>query len=218
MTSKYLLHLPVLCVFSLVFWFLYPVQADNEFTIIQADHSTLNKIYQGGLVLYFRHGRTETTIPDDFPVNYQDCSTQRPLSEAGLQELKVIAKHIALLNHLQAREIIVSPFCRARDTADLLFPTHPKSIDILQMYTAMLTKGEKAPIIKRTRELMSKPVAQGENRVIIAHGPNLAEVMGYFPDEADMVIIRPLGDGYEYLATVSADDWDRLLLHPAAGQ
>ncbi|WP_430009402.1 histidine phosphatase family protein [Methylophaga lonarensis] len=218
MTSKYILQMLVLTAFSLMLWFLYPVQAENEFNVIQADHSILDAINEGGLVLFFRHGRTETSIPDNYPVNYQDCTTQRPLSKAGIEELKVIAPEIAQLNHLQAGEIIVSPFCRARDTADLLFPDHPKSIDILQMYTAMLTEGEKAPIIERTRELLSKPVAKGENRVIFAHAPNLAEVMGYYPDDADLVIIRPLGDDFEYLATIAADDWDRLLSHSASGE
>lgn len=83
----------------------------------------------------------------------------------------------------------------------------------LLMYTAHLTSVQKKPIIDNTRRLLSTPVAPGSNRVVVAHAPNLADLLGYFvKPEGTMVVFAPLGQGrFEYLASITPDDWAALL-------
>ena len=91
-------------------------------------------------------------------------------------------------------------------------------IDPALRYTAAMPEAEKAPAVQRTRELISTTVAEpGVNRVVVAHGPNIAELMDYLPREATLVIFRPLGGGrFEYLASIEPRHWPALLHSVAA--
>jgi phosphohistidine phosphatase SixA len=188
-----------------------PVWADDEFkAVVTADNRLIEQVRQGGYVIYMRHGKTDTAQPDQVPIDLNDCSTQRPLSKQGLDELHLIANYFKQLDipHSSPRS---SPLCRAIQTAEIVFGT-PVIIEMNLKYTAALTTHEKQPIIKRTRDLLSESVAKGSNRVLVAHGPNLVEMMSYFPPEGSIVFFRPLGDeGFEYLATITPQDWPELL-------
>ena len=55
------------------------------------------------------------------------------------------------------------------------------------------------------------PVMQ--DRLVLAHAPNLMDLMGYFPKEGTLVVFRPLGEaaGFEYIASIPAAQWGELL-------
>jgi hypothetical protein len=80
-------------------------------------------------------------------------------------------------------------------------------------YTANMTSEEKAPLMPLTRALLTKPVQGKTNRVLVAHAPNLMDIMGYFPKpEGTVVVFRPLGDkGFEYLGSIAPQQWPALL-------
>ena len=47
---------------------------------------------------------------------------------------------------------------------------------------------------------------------MIAHAPNLMDLIGYFPKEATLVVFRPKGEaGFEYVASIPPDLWAVLL-------
>ncbi len=172
----------------------------------------LAQLYQGGHVLYLRHGPTDAAIPDQVPVDLADCATQRPLSEAGRQAMADLSVQLARFDWPFHEPIRVSPFCRALDTARAVFPSARHEADHYLQYTAAMTDAEKAPVIARTRELLSKPVAAGANRVVIAHGPNLADLMDYFPPEGTLVIFMPLDNGnFLYRGSIHPDQWPALM-------
>lgn len=184
----------------------------GELVEVWPDADLVGAVTNGGYVLYFRHGKTDSSIPDQPRPDPDDCTAQRPLTESGRQELKAASAYLAQLGWDQnIEELIVSPFCRARESAELLFPNRETTIDPLQMYTASLTAAERLPINERTATLLSQAVFPGLNRVIVAHGPNIAEIMDYFPDEGTLVIFRPSGQDYHYLASVRIEDWSTLI-------
>ncbi|WP_052501477.1 histidine phosphatase family protein [Thiomicrospira microaerophila] len=188
-----------------------PVWADDEFkAVVTADRALIEQVRQGGYVIYMRHGKTDTAQPDQVPIDLNDCTTQRPLSKQGLDELHLIASYFKQL-YIPYTPVHSSPLCRAKQTAEIVFGS-PVIIEENLQYTAALTTREKQPIIERTRALLSKPVAKGTNRVLVAHGPNLVEMMSYFPPEGSIVFFRPLGaEGFAYLATITPQDWSVLL-------
>ena len=109
-------------------------------------------------------------------------------------------------------DIHVSPLCRVRESTLAAFPGQSHVVDRDLMYTANLTAGQKAPIIARTRKLLSSPVAGGRNRLLVAHGPNLMDLIGYFPKEATLVVFRPKGEGrFDYVASIPPGLWPELL-------
>lgn len=187
--------------------------ATPKFIEVPATTQLLNQLQAGGYTLYLRHGPTNNSIPDRVPaVDLKDCGTQRPLTEAGRALMAKVGQSMR-----QARipigEFRVSPLCRAKDSAAAAFPERTPEVDPLLMYVANFTANQKAPVVSHTRGLLSAPVAAGENRLLLAHAPNLMEIIGYFPKEGTLVIFRPKGDrsGFEYLASVAPDAWADLL-------
>lgn len=172
----------------------------------------IKQLRAGGYVLYLRHGTTDTSRPDRVPsVDLDDCSTQRPLTEEGRRVAAQVGEAIRKAK-IPVGEILSSPLCRAKESAAAAFGPN-FTVNILLMYTANMTADEKKPVIDKTRALLSAPVPAGTNRVLVAHAPNLMDLMGYFPKpEATLVLFRPLGDGgFEYLGNIAPQQWQEVL-------
>ena len=162
-----------------------------------------------------RHGTTDNTRADRAPiVDLNDCSTQRILNDEGRKLMVNIGKAIAKAK-IPVGEIYHSPMCRARESAELAFPTLRFKLkpEPNLAYTANLTAEEKKPVLAATRKLVSTPVPVGVNRVLVAHAPNMADLMGYFvKPEGTLVILRPLGnEKFEYVASIPPALWASLL-------
>lgn len=194
-----------------VLWPLLAAATPPSFQEKLGDAELLSAMRSGGLVLYLRHGLTDNSRTDETPVrDTQDCQRQRVLSKAGRQMAQDIG---AALRRAQipVAEIHSSPLCRTRDTAALVFPEHTVQLEPLLMYTANLTDVQKRPLVQMTRRLLSSTVPGGSNRVLVAHGPNLMDVIGYFPKEGTLVAFRPDGQGsFTYLGSIPPQHWARL--------
>lgn len=189
--------------------------APPAFQEVLADATLLNQMRQGGLVLYLRHGATDTSRADSVSVNLADCDTQRALNAEGRVQAQQVGRALRQAR-IPVSEIWHSPMCRAAETARLAFPEFrgPVTAERQLMYTANLTSEDKIPVLAATRRLVSTPAANpASNRVIVAHAPNLADLMGYFvKPEGTVVVLRPLGAGkFEYLGSIPPAHWARLL-------
>ena len=185
----------------------------EKFVEIAATADTLRMLRMGGYTLYLRHGLTNNAIADRVPtVDLNDCTTQRPLTEAGRKLMANVGESIRKAR-IPIGEFRVSPMCRARQSAAAAFPKLSPVVDHQLMYVANFTDVEKAPIIANTRRLLSTPVPNGTNRLLLAHAPNLTDLIGYFPNEGTLVIFRPKGDpsGFDYVASVAPTAWNGLL-------
>lgn len=195
-------------------WAQKPVKAP-VFVEKLATPKLLDEVRRGGFVLYMRHGNTDNSRADAVPkIDLNDCATQRVLSDEGRQVAARVGQYLREAR-IPVGEVIHSPMCRARDSAQLAFP---QAGDKLRpepglTYSSNLTTEEKQPVLVKTRELVSIPVAAGTNRVLVAHAPNLADLMGYFvKPEATVVVLRPLGEGrFDYLASIHPAMWPKLL-------
>lgn len=184
----------------------------EKFTEIPATRELLSQLRSGGFVLYLRHGTTDNTRPDRFPtVDLNDCRTQRPLTEEGRKLATFVGEAIRKAR-IPIGEIRVSPLCRAKESADAAFPKLYYTVDKDLMYTANLTSQQKRPILDNTRRLLSASVEAGNNRLIVAHAPNLMDLIAYFPKEGTLVIFRPKnGAGFDYIASVPPALWPDLI-------
>lgn len=193
-----------------------PVSAP-KFVEVPATIDTLRQLRVGGYVLYLRHGPTNNTIPDRTPqVDLDDCSTQRPLTEDGRKLMATVGQSMRKAG-IGIGEFRVSPLCRARESAAAAFPALSPVVDPHLIYLANFTAAKKAPIIAQTRTLLATPVPAGSNRLVLAHAPNLMDLMGYFPREGTLVIFRPRGEtaGFEYIASIAPTRWADLLRQDA---
>lgn len=190
-----------------------PAPLAAVFVEVLANAALLAEVRSGGFVLYLRHGYTDNSRADRLPaVDLGDCSTQRSLTEEGRKLARRVGYAISKAR-LPINEIRISPMCRVTETTAAAFPGKPFTIDHMLMYTANLTDAKKAPIIANTRRLLSAGVATGGNRLLVAHAPNLMDLIGYFPTEGTLVIFRPKGDkdGFDYIASIPPALWSDLL-------
>lgn len=189
-----------------------PVKAAPKFIEAPGTRSVLAVLRTGGFVLYLRHGTTDNSRPDRFPsVDLDDCATQRPLTEEGRQLAAQVGRAMRAAQ-IPIGDIFISPMCRVKDTTAAAFPGRDATLDMNLMYTANLTTAQKVPILERTRWLVSEPVTPGANRLLVAHGPNLMDLMGYFPKEGTLVVFRPRGQGrFDYVASFAPGLWAQLL-------
>lgn len=214
------LNMKSLSFFRYLFWIsllfnLSAIAGDEPPPFVEkpGTRALVDQIRAGGFVLYMRHGNTDTSRPDRAPqVDLNDCTTQRPLTAEGLALAKRVGENLREAK-IPVSDIYSSPLCRAKESADAAFGRF--EIEKNLMYSGNMTDAEKAPVNKKTRELLSRPVAEKTNRVIVAHAPNLMDVMGYFPKpEGTVVVFKPNGEkGFEYLGSIKPDQWQELLRH-----
>jgi phosphohistidine phosphatase SixA len=172
----------------------------------------IKQIRKGGYVLYMRHGITDNTRPDRVPsVDLNDCNTQRLLSDAGRDLMKKVGKAIRDAK-LPLSRILVSPMCRTKESAHLAVGDKFEVYEPL-MYSANMTSEEKKPRIEALKKLMLEPVPKGGNTLILAHAPNMDDLIGFFikPEGTMLVFSQTGSSGFEYLASIHPDDWPALL-------
>lgn len=182
-----------------------------KFPEVLASSTLLDQVRrEGGFVLYMRHSMTDNSRPDRAPsVDLNDCSTQRMLSDQGRELAKRVGEYVKQAN-IPHDKPIVSPMCRAKETAQLAFGDFETDIGL--SYTGSLTSAEKVTVIARTRELLSQPVEKGRNRLLVAHAPNLMDTIAYFPKETTIVVLKPEGgDQFTYLGSIPPAHWETLL-------
>ena len=77
-------------------------------------------LLRGGYVLYFRHAATDFGQNDDRMSGYEDCAQQRNLTDSGRNDARAIGAEVRRL-HIPVNTVLASPFCRTRETAQLIF-------------------------------------------------------------------------------------------------
>lgn len=209
--------LPLLFAALLIGWHL-PLSAQTvapakpAFKEIFADRNLLAKLRKGGYVLYLRHGYTDNSRPDQFPnVDLADCNTQRLLNDQGRALMREVGKSL-LKAKIPLGEIIVSPMCRTLESAKLAIGDKFETDEAL-MYSANMTHEEKLPRLQSLKKLLAAPIAPGSNRLLLAHAPNLADLIGFFvKPEGTVVVFSQSGpEGYEYVASIPPMLWEKLL-------
>lgn len=167
----------------------------------------LAALREGGLILYFRHTSTDFGQNDDQMTGYEDCARQRSLTDRGRDEARRIGAAIERLR-IPIGDVLASPFCRTRETAQLIFgrasvspavrggPANPGSSD---RYAEL-------------RRLLSTPLSPGSNLAIASHGnPFHAVGDAAYLAEGEVAVVRPLGaSGFKVIARIPKDGWDAL--------
>jgi broad specificity phosphatase PhoE len=138
---------------------------------------------------------------------YEDCSTQRNLTDAGRAEARAIGAEIRELG-IPVGEVLASPFCRTMETARLIFG-HATATPAVRGGPAQLDSPARYAAL---RELLATPVPRGTNVAIASHGnPFRAVVGGTYLAEGEAAVVEPRGaEGFRVIARVRKDEWKDL--------
>lgn len=184
------------------------------------DVSLLAELQNGRLAIVFRHGQTTPLVKRN-PVSgeetlagsdqeksegYYNCDLQRNLDNEGRQMLRQTANAIRQTG-IYVSEVFASPMCRTRESAWILFGKVTPSDALI---------GD--PTAERNKLVASLP-DDGGIRVLVTHSYVIRDLIAT-PSQPirreDMpmgtgFVIRPDRDGgYEVLARLTTDDWNRL--------
>jgi phosphohistidine phosphatase SixA len=181
--------------------------ASQEVQVPKADANLLKQLREGGLVIYIRHSATETSgVAEANGVDVSRCDTQRSLTPAGKAQAKALGRAFSTL-HVPVGEVLSSPFCRCKETAELAFGHYKVNPDL---YFAIDADAQQTKLFsEKLRVMLSSPPKGGTNRVIISHTANLKEAAGIWPKpEGVAIVFRPKADGtFEPIARVLPDEW-----------
>jgi hypothetical protein len=161
---------------------------------------------RGGYVLYFRHTSTDFGQNDDRMTGYEDCARQRNLTDTGRAEARAIGAAIRALD-IPIGGVLASPFCRTRETAELIFGRATVS-NAVRGGPAQADDDRYAEL----KTLLSTPVSGGVDLAIVSHGnPYRAIVGGPYLAEGEAAVIEPRGnEGFRVVGQIRKDEWPAL--------
>jgi len=172
-----------------------------------APQTLASELRRGGYILYFRHTSTDFSQNDASMTSFEDCASQRNLTDKGREEARRIGEHMRRLA-IPVGDVLASPYCRTVETAMLAFGKATPTQDV----RGGPAKPEDPKRYDPLRRLLSKRVAKGVNRMIASHGNPFHAVTG-LPHlaEGEAAVVRPRGNGrFEVLARIRLEDWAAL--------
>jgi len=181
---------------------------------IALNRSLLNTLRKGGFIIYARHG--EATVGEDLSLfHFQNCLTQRNLSEMGRRQAIYYGEILRYLQIPIKHPVSASPFCRTIETAQLAFgignvEVNPFWIEVYRL-SGNLPSEDRIRILNNLQSVLETIPEEGKNQVIIAHSFPEGIGLGQIPDMGT-VIIRPKGQGsgYEVISQLSLVDLSTL--------
>ena len=179
-------------------------------TVVLAEggnRALMEQLRAGGVVIYFRHGITETTQSDHQPLNLEECAAQRNLSQAGREQMRAIGQAMNALQ-IPLGKVLASPYCRTLESGRLAFGRADGESRL--RYVGPMTGQHRERQIRDLRMLLATPPAQGRNTVLIAHRGNLLAATGEDLAEGEAAVYRPeAGGGFTLVGRLAAEDWSR---------
>ncbi|WP_240468706.1 histidine phosphatase family protein [Gracilibacillus sp. YIM 98692] len=160
----------------------------------------LSSLQKGGYILYARHAEATIGV-DQQNLDFQDCSTQRNLSETGRQQAVRYGEAIRRQGIPVFYPVVTSPFCRNIETAVLAFGDTNFHVDLFWLDVYNLSTDISSQTYQQTiaslQFVLETVPPPCYNYVIIGHSFPKGVGLG---DISDMgtVIVKPLGRGRGY--------------------
>ena len=174
--------------------------------------AAIDRLRQGGFVIFFRHGETGRVSFDRPTAVMGDCSTQRNLDEVGRAQVRQLGEDFKALK-IPVGKVLTSEFCRCWQHAEAMFGKGGYTItDKLSLPLSFpgVTEADRKKSNADLAAMLSEKPAAGTNTVLVSHGNNMQMLTGYNPGtQGEAVIFRPDGAGYTRLASVLPGDWTR---------
>ena len=173
----------------------------------QATPELVAKLRAGGYVLYMRHASTDFSKNDSNMRSYEDCDSQRNLTDKGRDEARTIGAHVKRLG-IPIGAVLASPFCRTMETARLAFGKAQATQEVRGGPVRTDDPARYAPL----KKILSSEVPKGQNTVISSHGNPFRAVAGLpYLAEGEIAVVQPEGGGrFTVVARIRPEDWSGL--------
>jgi hypothetical protein len=172
--------------------------------VAEPDAKLLAALRQGGYVLFLRHTSTDFSQDDSRMTSFEDCATQRNLTDKGRAEARALGEHVKRLK-IPIGEVLASPFCRTMETARLAFGKARATSEVRGGPLSADDPKRYQPL----RILLGTKPAAGTNTVLSSHGNPFRAVAGPpYLAEGEMAVIRPEGgEQFSVVARIPLTGW-----------
>lgn len=169
----------------------------------------IEELRRGGLVLLFRHDRTEVTGLWDYePYEAGRCDRERRLSEAGEASARAIGRALRQMA-VPITRVIASTYCRAIKSAAYMFGgAHETVPDLI----GPDGRGRDLARVRReVSELIRREAQPKGVLVLVGHHGTIDAFTTRMLDEGDALVIRPRSRGdHQILAHMPAARWEEI--------
>jgi phosphohistidine phosphatase SixA len=169
----------------------------RQMEIDAKNRQIVDDLRQGGYVIFLRHAKTDWSQKDIEPFDFTRCSGQRNLSEEGRAQAAKIGEAYRSLG-IPVAEVISSPFCRCKDTAELAFGSYEVEVDLQHVPYREDREGRRKMkyLYDSLDEMLARVPLPGQNTVLVGHSPNLIRRVDirHLP-EGNTVVFKPDGMG-----------------------
>jgi len=170
------------------------------------------ELKKGGYVIVMRHGATNRDQADTDPLNPDNVTRQRLLSEKGRQQAKEVGEAFKTLG-IPLGTVYTSKFNRAVETGQLIGGGVVTSTFDLTEGGLVVTPIENDRRAEALKRMIATAPPAGRNTLIVTHKPNILDALGkdwFEVKEGEASVFRVDASGKSQLiARVQAVDWIR---------
>ena len=167
--------------FILIFTFILSIiSTSNSFS----NDKIISKLQSGGNIVFIRHAIAPGNgDPENF--NIKDCSTQRNLSEEGINQSKKIGAFFKK-NNINIAKVLSSEWCRCKDTAKYAFKNFSTFEGLNSFYDPRFEEYKTKQIndLKRYIQKWESP----DNLILITHYVVISEILNQGVSSGEIII------------------------------
>ena len=156
----------------------------NTSLIANSDEDLRNILSGDGKLIFIRHAYAPGNgDPNNFDI--LNCTSQRNLNNAGIEQAKNIGKFF-LKNNIESNIVLSSEWCRCKQTAKYAFKNY-KTKSFLNSFFSQKFSHNKAKQIKELKEFIKKWNGKG-NLIFVTHYVVISEVLKLSVSSGEIVI------------------------------
>ena len=149
-----------------------------------SNEKLISSLKEGGKLIFIRHAHAPGNgDPKNF--NLKDCSSQRNLSQEGINQSKKIGLFFTQ-NKIQIDKILSSEWCRCKDTAKYAFNNY-KTLDALNSFYDVRFAKNKTKQIKDLKKYISSWSSK-KNLVLVTHFVVISEILGVGSASGEIIV------------------------------
>ena len=149
-----------------------------------SNEKIINSLKEGGKLIFIRHAHAPGNgDPENF--NLKDCSSQRNLSQEGINQSKKIGLFFTQ-NKIQIDKVLSSEWCRCKDTAKYAFNNYETFNALNSFYDVRFVKNKN----KQIRDL-KKYINNWDgkkNLVLVTHFVVISETLNMGASSGEIII------------------------------
>jgi len=149
-----------------------------------SEDKILQSLKEGGKIIFIRHAYAPGGgDPQNFNIN--DCSTQRNLSDEGINQSKLIGEFFKT-NKIKIDKVLSSEWCRCKDTAKFAFNDFETFDALNSFFSAKFAKNEKKQI-KDLKNYLNN-WKSNKNLILVTHYVVISSILNIAVSSGEIVI------------------------------